>query len=100
MTAKKQRRSKHIPQRTCVACRNKTDKRLLTRIVRSPDEGVLIDVTGKRNGRGVYLCDNLSCWEKALGSKILDRALLTEISESEREALVDHRLSIFANHIP
>ena len=90
MATKKQRR-KHIPQRTCVACRQKKDKRRLTRIVRTPDNGVLVDSTGKRNGRGAYLCDGPACWEKALNSQLLDKALRTEVTNAEKEALAEHR---------
>lgn len=81
------RRRKHIPQRTCVACREKKDKRLLTRIVRSPDDGVVIDLTGKRNGRGAYLCGQESCWDRALNGQLLDKALKTEVTAEEKELL-------------
>ena len=103
MGAKQQQRFKHIPQRTCVACRQKKDKRQLTRIVRSSEDGVVVDLSGKRNGRGAYICDNLSCWEKTLDSKILERALLTQISASERKTLVDYTLSAKSTeskHVP
>lgn len=77
-------RQKHIPQRTCVACRRQMDKRQLTRIVRTLDMGVVIDPTGKRSGRGAYLCDRPECWEKALGkARLLNQALNAELSEAE-----------------
>jgi len=91
VTANKQVRPKHVPLRTCVICRKKTDKRRLTRIVRTSDEGVVVDLTGKRNGRGAYICDTLPCWEEVLQSKILDRALLTEITTIERTSLEKHK---------
>ena len=78
---------KHIPQRTCIACRRKLDKRRLTRVVRTAEEGVVIDPSGKRNGRGAYLCDDGSCWDKALAGRLLDKALLTEVSEAEKARL-------------
>jgi predicted RNA-binding protein YlxR (DUF448 family) len=82
------RRQKHVPQRTCVACRRQLDKRQLTRIVRSTDAGVVIDPTGKRSGRGAYLCDQPECWEKALGkARLLNQALNTELTEAELAAL-------------
>lgn len=90
---KKQRR-KHVPKRTCVACRQKMDKRSLTRIVHTADEGVIVDLTGKRNGRGAYLCQNPECWEMALHSNLLDQALKTKISEVEKEALLAFRLDV------
>jgi predicted RNA-binding protein YlxR (DUF448 family) len=81
-------RQKHVPQRTCVACRRQLDKRQLTRIVRTPDAGVVIDPTGKRSGRGAYLCDQPECWEKALGkARLLNQALNTQLTEVELETL-------------
>jgi predicted RNA-binding protein YlxR (DUF448 family) len=85
--AKKIGRRKHIPQRTCVVCRLKIDKRRLTRIVRTKDSGVVIDPTGKLNGRGAYLCDNTDCWNEALKSQVLDRALQTEVAAEDKMAL-------------
>ena len=84
---KQRSRPKHIPQRTCVVCREKQDKRQLTRVVRTPDAGVVIDLTGKRNGRGAYLCAKPECWAKAAESKILDQALKTDLTQEERAAL-------------
>jgi hypothetical protein len=81
----------HIPQRTCVVCREKKDKRLLTRIVRTPDSGVIVDPTGKRNGRGAYLCDEVVCWNSAVESRIIDQALRTELSNEERQELLLQR---------
>jgi predicted RNA-binding protein YlxR (DUF448 family) len=80
-------RSRHVPQRTCVACREKGDKRGLIRIVRSPDHRVSVDSTGKANGRGAYLCHKPSCWERALSTPILARALNTDINADAREKL-------------
>jgi uncharacterized protein len=56
---------KHIPQRTCVGCRTVLPKRSLLRLVRQP-EGVQVDLTGKLAGRGAYLHNRRSCWEKGL----------------------------------
>jgi predicted RNA-binding protein YlxR (DUF448 family) len=85
---KKKKRQMRIPQRTCVVCREKRDKRLLTRIVRTPDRGVIVDPTGKRNGRGAYLCDEVVCWNSAVESRIIDQALRTELSNEERQELL------------
>ncbi len=87
MTARPVRR-KHIPQRMCVVCRQKWDKRALTRIVRTPDAGVVIDPTGKRNGRGAYLCTQATCWDKAVHKQALDKALQIELTTEEREAIL------------
>jgi predicted RNA-binding protein YlxR (DUF448 family) len=78
---------KHIPQRTCVVCRETSAKRTLTRLVRTADEGVQIDLTGKRNGRGAYLCDQVSCWQRAIESDVLAKALRTELTEADRQRL-------------
>ncbi len=80
-------RPKHVPQRTCVACREKGDKRGLIRIVRSPDHTISVDPTGKANGRGAYLCHKPTCWERALSTPILARALNTDINADAREEL-------------
>jgi predicted RNA-binding protein YlxR (DUF448 family) len=87
------KRRKHIPQRTCVACREKFDKRRLTRVVRVPEDGVAIDPTGKQPGRGAYVCDRPECWEKILSSNLLDRALRTKISATAKEALASFQTS-------
>lgn len=76
-------RTKHQPQRTCVACRKKQDKRSLSRIVYT-DTGLQIDVSGKANGRGAYLCTNPDCWERAASQSILAKALHAEISDDDR----------------
>jgi len=67
------------------------DKRTLTRLVRTKDEGVVVDRTGKRNGRGAYLCDDPACWDKAMTSHILDQALRAEIAASDKENLTKYR---------
>ncbi|MCI0399576.1 MAG: YlxR family protein [Chloroflexi bacterium] len=84
---------KHVPQRTCVICRQKTDKRRLTRLVRTADGGVVVDPTGKRNGRGAYLCDRITCWDKVLGSAILDQLFGVQVSDEEKEAIAAYRPS-------
>lgn len=78
---------KHIPQRTCVVCRETAAKRTLVRVVRTADQGVQIDATGKRNGRGAYLCTRPECWQRALSSSVLDKALRTTLSGEDRARL-------------
>ena len=85
MAKKTAQRVKHIPRRTCVGCRTVMPKRQLIRIVRSPD-GVQVDSTGKLAGRGAYLHDRRSCWERGLKGA-LARALKTELAPEERECL-------------
>ncbi|MBM4425146.1 MAG: YlxR family protein [Chloroflexi bacterium] len=84
-----QPRPKHVPQRTCVACREVLSKRNLVRLVRSA-EGVEIDPSGKRAGRGAYLHDQRGCWERALKDDLLERALRTTLKDEERERLRAH----------
>jgi hypothetical protein len=63
MTTKPAKPVKHIPQRTCIGCRSVLAKRTLIRLVRTP-EGVMVDPSGKMNGRGAYLHNQRSCWER------------------------------------
>lgn len=88
-------RPKHVPQRTCVACREQDSKRSLTRIVRTPEHQVVIDPSGKMNGRGAYLCDRSSCWERAASSNVLSRALNVELTAETLQ-----RLQEFAATLP
>ncbi|MGI8483524.1 MAG: RNase P modulator RnpM [Thermomicrobiales bacterium] len=86
-TQRRSQRPRHVPQRTCIACREHDAKRSLTRIVRTPEGEVQIDPTGKRNGRGAYLCDRPTCWERALTTPLLARALNTEMPNETLFAL-------------
>ncbi len=78
---------KKIPQRTCMACQEKKDKRELVRIVRSPEGEISVDLTGKKPGRGAYICPNLECLQKVIKSKRLERSLETTISQEIYESL-------------
>jgi predicted RNA-binding protein YlxR (DUF448 family) len=86
MIAEQPHHIKHIPVRTCVVCREKAGKRTLVRIVRTED-GIQVDKTGKMNGRGAYLCDRTSCWEKAVQSNVLAQALRIQLTHEDRERL-------------
>jgi predicted RNA-binding protein YlxR (DUF448 family) len=79
-------RRKHIPQRTCVGCREVLPKRSLIRVVRV-DGGVQIDPTGKMNGRGAYLHDQRSCWEHGLKGALAS-ALRIELKPQDMERLI------------
>lgn len=79
---------KHVPLRTCVSCHENKSKRELLRVVRTPDGHVLIDATGKKSGRGAYLCARLSCWQQIMKGKRLEQVLKIEaISEEDRANL-------------
>lgn len=84
---KKGSRPKHVPQRTCVACRTTGAKRGLVRIVRVADGRVEVDETGKKPGRGAYLCRDRECWDKAMKSRVLEYALKTAITAENKAAL-------------
>lgn len=73
-------RKRHIPERMCVGCQSVRPKRELLRVVRTPENEVVIDPTGKRAGRGAYLCPNPECLRKAVKAKRLERALEREIA--------------------
>jgi len=77
---------KHVPVRTCVVCRDKAGKRDLMRVVRT-EQGLQVDPSGKMNGRGAYLCDRESCWETAVKTDILAKALRMPLTEEDRERL-------------
>ena len=66
---------KKIPQRQCMGCRERMDKRALIRVVRTPEGTVQLDFSGKLNGRGAYICPKAECLKKAQKSKALDRSL-------------------------
>lgn len=83
---------RHIPQRTCVACREVMPKRSLVRVVRT-QHGVVIDSTGKMAGRGAYLHQQRSCWERGLMGALAG-ALKVELTSEEREQLTIFGLSI------
>ncbi len=67
--------ARRFPVRTCVACRTERQKRELVRIVRAPDGTVSMDMTGRQNGRGAYICADGSCWAVAIKKKAIERAL-------------------------
>jgi hypothetical protein len=62
--------------------------------VRTADQGVLVDLTGKKNGRGAYLCRARPCWDKALRSAALNRALKTTLQDDEQAALAAFAASL------
>ncbi|MGI6713087.1 MAG: RNase P modulator RnpM [Bacillota bacterium] len=71
---------KKIPQRMCVGCREIKSKKSLIRVVKTPEDIILIDLTGKRAGRGAYICPQENCLQAAIKSKGLEKSLKTKIS--------------------
>ena len=78
---------KHIPQRTCIGCNTVKNKNELIRIVKNKENEIKIDKTGKMNGRGAYICDDIKCLEKAIKTKKLERVFETSIDEEIYENL-------------
>ncbi len=74
-------KTKKIPMRRCIACNQMKPKKELIRVVKSNENQVSVDLTGKANGRGAYICPTLECFEEAYKSKRFARNLETEITE-------------------
>lgn len=87
-------RQRKIPLRTCVACREVRAKRDLVRIVRLVDGSVIVDATGKKSGRGAYLCRQRTCWDAAFQRGVLERALKQSIPSSSRAELAAFAASL------
>jgi len=85
--SKQPKKQKHVPLRTCISCRETKSKRELLRVVRTPDGHVTIDATGKKSGRGAYLCARRSCWENAIKKHRLEQEFEVPISEEDRAEL-------------
>jgi len=81
--------ARRLPQRTCVACRKVKTKRELIRIVHTPDGNIEIDGSGKKAGRGAYLCQTWRCWEAGLKSNRLEYALRSNLNQNNRERLIE-----------
>lgn len=80
-------RRKHVPLRSCIACRQKRSKRELIRVVRTPEGRIEVDPKGKRSGRGAYLCYDPECWDAALERGSLGRALKCAVDAETVAAL-------------
>ena len=80
-------KKKKVPLRKCIACGENKEKRDLVRVVRDKDKQVLVDASGRANGRGAYLCARRECFEKAEKGRKLSRALQAEVPEQIYEDL-------------
>ena len=80
---------KKIPLRMCVVCKEMKPKKELLRIVKNAEGKIFIDFTGKANGRGAYICNNLSCLQKCVKNKILNRVFETTIAEEIYTSLLE-----------
>jgi uncharacterized protein len=84
-------RDPNLPTRTCVACRTSRPKRELIRLVRTPGAAVVVDSSGKLNGRGAYLCPDEACWVQAERRRALDRALAVRLDATAWQNLLASR---------
>ena len=87
-------KSKRLPQRTCIACRQTKEKKALIRLVSTENGIAEIDVFGKKPGRGAYLCPQKTCWELALRKNRLDYALRTKLRDDNRQTLREYSHSL------
>lgn len=79
--------NKKKPARTCIACGEQKEKKELLRIVRTPEGNIEADLTGKKNGRGAYICKNEECLNKAIKTKKLERVFEKEINPELYESI-------------
>jgi uncharacterized protein len=90
-------KKRKVPMRKCVASQEMFPKKSLIRVVRTPEEEVLIDPTGKKSGRGAYLCAKPEYVEMARKKKALDRALKTKVDDAVYEQLLDYVSKVNTN---
>jgi predicted RNA-binding protein YlxR (DUF448 family) len=90
---------KHIPQRTCVVCRQVKAKRELIRLVRLAEGSVDVDSSGKKAGRGTYLCPTPECWKVGLKSSRIEYALRAILTPENREQLIRHGKTFYKEPI-
>ena len=80
-------KQRNIPQRQCVGCRTMKDKKALVRVVKTPENEVVLDLTGKKSGRGAYVCPAMECLKKARKSRALERAFELAIPDEVYDAM-------------
>lgn len=81
--------NKKIPQRQCVGCGENKDKKNLIRVLKTGENEIILDDTGKKNGRGAYICKNVACMAKAIKTKGLDRSFKMAIPQSVYDQLME-----------
>ena len=84
-------KQRSVPLRKCTGCQEMKDKRQLVRIVKSEDGTFSVDFTGKKPGRGAYICPNIECLEKAQKTKGLERSFKTAVPKDVYEQLREER---------
>ena len=76
-----------IPMRQCTGCREMKNKKEMIRVLRTPENGIILDATGRKNGRGAYLCFSRECLEKAIKNHVLERSLKVSIPDEVYDSL-------------
>ena len=79
--------AKKIPLRKCTGCNEMKPKKDLVRVIKTPEDEILVDLTGKKNGRGAYICHSQECLLKAIKTKAIERSLSCKIDEDVYERL-------------
>ncbi len=88
--------NKKIPMRQCVGCGEMKSKKGLLRVIKTAEDEILLDTTGKKNGRGAYICPDENCLQKAIKTKGLERSLKTAIPKEVIENLTKEMETIAA----
>ncbi|MBS6954993.1 MAG: YlxR family protein [Enterocloster asparagiformis] len=78
---------KKVPLRQCIGCGEMKNKKEMIRVIKTADEEILLDATGRKNGRGAYLCPSMECMKKAVKNKGLERSFKMAIPKEVYEAL-------------
>lgn len=79
--------AKRVPLRKCTGCQEMKSKKEMLRIIRTPEGSIVLDTTGRKNGRGAYVCYSADCFEKAVKSRGLERSLKCKVPEETYESL-------------
>lgn len=80
--------NKKIPLRQCVGCQQMKPKKEMMRVLKTPEDTMILDTTGKKNGRGAYLCKNMECLKKAKKNKGLERSFKMSIPDTVYDSLM------------
>lgn len=94
---------KKIPMRMCVGCCEMREKKSLVRVIKTPEEEILLDLTGKKSGRGAYLCKSMECFDKAQKGRKLERAFSCKVDAAVYEELkneLQREISESADNMP
>ena len=76
-----------IPMRQCTGCREMKSKKEMIRVVKTPEDEIVLDTTGRKNGRGAYVCPSIECLDKAIRNHGIERSLKTSVPEEVYEDL-------------